>query len=303
MLHAGFRGARRCCIAIRADVCAPARNAAIAQRPAALGSARGRGAISRARRSRCSTKRNASELTWGILVADRDTGETLYELNADHFFAPASNAKIVTTALALATLGPDYRFRTTLESQAALGQRRTSRRRSDSRRPRRSRSFESQVSLRGQRRTRRPGRKSSRRNGGRSRGQRAEGSRWRHRRGRQLFPYDPYPAGWTTGDLFFAFGAPVSAIAFNDNMISDRCAARAHASAIPRRSPTEPERRVGHVRPRNHHRSARHESRFRGGAPAGREFHAAARHDSARPRADAARLRHDRSRRKRPRSH
>ncbi len=34
------------------------------------------------------------------------------------------------------------------------------------------------------------------------------------------FPYDPYPAGWTTGDLFFTFGAPVSAIAFNDNILS-----------------------------------------------------------------------------------
>ena len=37
------------------------------------------------------------------------------------------------------------------------------------------------------------------------------------------FPYDPYPAGWTTGDLFFEFGAPVSAIAFNDNVITVEC--------------------------------------------------------------------------------
>jgi D-alanyl-D-alanine carboxypeptidase/D-alanyl-D-alanine-endopeptidase (penicillin-binding protein 4) len=34
------------------------------------------------------------------------------------------------------------------------------------------------------------------------------------------FPYDPYPAGWSVGDLFFTFGAPVGAIAFNDNSIS-----------------------------------------------------------------------------------
>jgi D-alanyl-D-alanine carboxypeptidase/D-alanyl-D-alanine-endopeptidase (penicillin-binding protein 4) len=34
------------------------------------------------------------------------------------------------------------------------------------------------------------------------------------------FPHDPYPAGWTAGDLFFSFGAPVSAIAFNDNTVS-----------------------------------------------------------------------------------
>jgi D-alanyl-D-alanine carboxypeptidase/D-alanyl-D-alanine-endopeptidase (penicillin-binding protein 4) len=34
------------------------------------------------------------------------------------------------------------------------------------------------------------------------------------------FPYDPYPSGWSDGDLFFKFGAPVSAIAFNDNILS-----------------------------------------------------------------------------------
>ncbi len=34
------------------------------------------------------------------------------------------------------------------------------------------------------------------------------------------FPYDPYPEGWSAGDLYFGFGAPVSAIDFNDNTIS-----------------------------------------------------------------------------------
>ncbi len=33
-------------------------------------------------------------------------------------------------------------------------------------------------------------------------------------------PYDPYPAGWTIGDMFFEFGAPIGAITFNDNSIS-----------------------------------------------------------------------------------
>ena len=35
-----------------------------------------------------------------------------------------------------------------------------------------------------------------------------------------IYPYDPYPAGWSNGDLFFSFAAPVSAIAFNDNTVS-----------------------------------------------------------------------------------
>jgi len=53
---------------------------------------------------------------WGLLIADAKTGEVLFEQNADRYFVPASNMKLFTTALALATLGRDYRFRTTLEA-------------------------------------------------------------------------------------------------------------------------------------------------------------------------------------------
>ena len=55
---------------------------------------------------------------WGLLIADAKTGEVLFEQNADRYFVPASNMKLFTTALALATLGREYRFRTTLESLA-----------------------------------------------------------------------------------------------------------------------------------------------------------------------------------------
>ncbi len=58
--------------------------------------------------------------TWGVLVADAATGEVLYSRNADGYFMPASNAKLFSTALALATLGPDYRVRTTVASNGAL---------------------------------------------------------------------------------------------------------------------------------------------------------------------------------------
>jgi D-alanyl-D-alanine carboxypeptidase/D-alanyl-D-alanine-endopeptidase (penicillin-binding protein 4) len=57
---------------------------------------------------------------WGLLVVDSATGETLYERNADSYFVPASNMKLLTTALALDKLGPDYRFRTTLETNGTL---------------------------------------------------------------------------------------------------------------------------------------------------------------------------------------
>ena len=57
---------------------------------------------------------------WGLLVVDAATGETLYEKNADKYFVPASNMKLLTTALALDTLGPDYRFHTTVETNGTL---------------------------------------------------------------------------------------------------------------------------------------------------------------------------------------
>jgi D-alanyl-D-alanine carboxypeptidase/D-alanyl-D-alanine-endopeptidase (penicillin-binding protein 4) len=57
---------------------------------------------------------------WGVLVSDADAGRVLYARNADAYFMPASVAKLFTTALALATLGPDYRERTTVASSGTL---------------------------------------------------------------------------------------------------------------------------------------------------------------------------------------
>ena len=49
---------------------------------------------------------------WGILIVDPERGDTLYSHNAGKLFMPASNQKILTGAVALARLGPDYRYRT-----------------------------------------------------------------------------------------------------------------------------------------------------------------------------------------------
>jgi D-alanyl-D-alanine carboxypeptidase/D-alanyl-D-alanine-endopeptidase (penicillin-binding protein 4) len=57
---------------------------------------------------------------WGLLIVDAQTGETLFEKNADGYFVPASNMKLFTTAVALAKLGPDYKFHTTLETRGTI---------------------------------------------------------------------------------------------------------------------------------------------------------------------------------------
>jgi D-alanyl-D-alanine carboxypeptidase/D-alanyl-D-alanine-endopeptidase (penicillin-binding protein 4) len=55
---------------------------------------------------------------WGIQVVDLSSGKTLYELNPDHFFVPASNTKLFSTALALSRLGPDHTFHTRVLAEA-----------------------------------------------------------------------------------------------------------------------------------------------------------------------------------------
>jgi len=163
---------------------------------------------------------NSERSFWGILVADRDTGVTLYEMNADHFFMPASNAKLFTTAVALATLGSEYRFRTTLESKATLG--------SDGHLP-------GDLILVGRGdpdlSNRRIPYVGAPEREGVTEKVLAEMADRAVREGLKevdgnivaddgYFPYDPYPAAWTVGDLYFRFGAPVSAISFNDNTVS-----------------------------------------------------------------------------------
>ncbi len=162
---------------------------------------------------------HAQKAYWGILIADRDTGETLYELNAGHFFTPASNTKIFTTACAVAALGPGYRIHTTLESNAALAP--------DGR-------LQGDLVLVGRGDPDLSNRKfpfaGKVERDGLAEKILAELVDAAAVKGLKevdgdivaddsYFPYDPYPAGWSTGDLFFTFGAPVSAIDFNDNTL------------------------------------------------------------------------------------
>lgn len=54
------------------------------------------------------------QMHFGVLAVDAATGRTLYERNARRKFVPASNEKLLVTSAALALLGPDYRYRTSL---------------------------------------------------------------------------------------------------------------------------------------------------------------------------------------------
>ena len=57
---------------------------------------------------------------WGIEITSLSSGKVLYSLNVNKLFTPASNTKLFTTAAALALIGPDYRFRTSVETSASL---------------------------------------------------------------------------------------------------------------------------------------------------------------------------------------
>lgn len=74
----------------------------------------------RARVSTALAQAGANKGYWGVLVVDAATGDVLFSLNPESYFTPASNTKLFTTALAMATLGPDYRFRTTIETRGTV---------------------------------------------------------------------------------------------------------------------------------------------------------------------------------------
>src|ERR1039458_768085 len=57
---------------------------------------------------------------WGVYAVSIDTGKPLYALNQDKLFTPASNTKLFTTAAVFGLIGPDYRFKTTIETTGTL---------------------------------------------------------------------------------------------------------------------------------------------------------------------------------------
>lgn len=153
----------------------------------------------------------------GVLIVDAGTKLPVYELNADRYFTPASNTKLFTTALAMSILGPDYHFRTTIETRGTL---------------------DSSGRLRGDLvlvgrgdpdfSNRRIPYDAANPIDGPSDEPLAELADAVLAKGVKeidgdiigddsYFPYEPYPDGWAIGDLPEDYGAAMSAICFDDN--------------------------------------------------------------------------------------
>ena len=147
----------------------------------------------------------------GIHVVEAATGKTLYQRNQDRLFLPASNLKILTSALALERLRPDYRFTTRVVREASgdivlvgsgdpsLSDRVYPYRKEQSAGPplEAIELMADAIAARGIKRID---------------GDVVGDDRW--------FPWDPYPPSWSEDDTLRDYGAPVSALSLNDNTVT-----------------------------------------------------------------------------------
>src|SRR5258708_4005618 len=157
---------------------------------------------------------------WGLLIVDEKSGETLYEQNADKYFVPASNLKLFTTALALAKLGPDYRFRTTLESHGTLSAEGALTGdlilvgRGDPNLSNRKFPFELKEEFDG------PPEKALAELAGALVAKGVKEISGDGVGGASYFPRERYPGGWEIDDMVWQYGAAISAIVVDDNTVT-----------------------------------------------------------------------------------
>lgn len=64
---------------------------------------------------------HASTAFWGVHVQDLGTGRKIYSRNGDKTMVPASNQKLLTSAVALDALGADFQYETTLHFKGQIG--------------------------------------------------------------------------------------------------------------------------------------------------------------------------------------
>jgi len=154
---------------------------------------------------------------WGMMITDAATGEVLYARNAGNYFTLASDVKLFTTALALATLGPEYRVRTTISTTGTLDENGLLNGdlvligRGDANLSNRKFPYDKKVERDGL-----PEKAlAALADAVVARGvKEIEGSVIADD---SFFPVDRFPDGWTIDDMLWSYGAAVSAIAVNDN--------------------------------------------------------------------------------------
>jgi serine-type D-Ala-D-Ala carboxypeptidase/endopeptidase (penicillin-binding protein 4) len=154
---------------------------------------------------------------WGVLVTDAATGEVLYARNADGYFMPASNAKLFTTALALAALGPDYRVRTTVASSGMLDANGVVNGdlvligRGDANLSNRKFPYDKKEEREG------PPEKVLAEFAGAVAARGVKEVTGDVIADDSMFQHEKFPSGWLVDDILWSYGAAVSAIAVNDN--------------------------------------------------------------------------------------
>ncbi|HEY3741431.1 MAG TPA: D-alanyl-D-alanine carboxypeptidase/D-alanyl-D-alanine-endopeptidase [Bryobacteraceae bacterium] len=166
----------------------------------------------------------------GIDVIQLSTGRTIAKFNPQNQFAPASNAKLYTTATALMRLGPDYRYETRVtaatapDSTGSVGDlyfigggdpTLASRNYPLATPPAPARGLADIEDLADQ----------------------VVASGVKRIDGAVIgddtaYPKDLYPTGWTVDDSIFDYGAPVSALTIHDNLITVRLVAPMAAGAL-----------------------------------------------------------------------
>ncbi|MCX6625174.1 MAG: D-alanyl-D-alanine carboxypeptidase/D-alanyl-D-alanine-endopeptidase, partial [Acidobacteria bacterium] len=161
----------------------------------------------------------AARAVWGVCALDAETGKPLLGYNSTHYFVPASNTKLLTTALALTRLGPGFRFRTRLTAHQDMDA---------------SGVLNSDLRLVGDGDPNLSGRLLPYQKNSipgdpllaiEKLVSELERKGLKEVRGDILgddlaYVWEPYPAGWAVDDTVSNDGAPVSAISLNDNEIA-----------------------------------------------------------------------------------